>query len=63
MFKKLAFLALICLAFSQDIVFNKNKAIKDNGKVTFDATVQASKIVTQMGFGWNLEFRQYIRCS
>ena len=54
MFKKLAFLALICLAFSQDIVFNKNQAVKDNGKVTFDATVQASKLMTQMGFGWNL---------
>ena len=54
MFKKLIFLALICLAFSQDIIFNKNQAVKDTGKATFDNTMQASKLMTQMGFGWNL---------
>ena len=54
MFKKLAFLTLICLAFSQDIVFNKNQAVKDTGKASFDNTIQASKLMTQLGFGWNL---------
>jgi len=54
MFKKLAFLALLCLAFSQDIVFNKNQAVKDTGKASFDNTIQASKLMTQLGFGWNL---------
>jgi endoglucanase len=54
MFKNILLFALICLALSQDLVFNRNLAIKDNGKVTFDSSKQSSKLMVEMGFGWNL---------
>ena len=54
MIKNILLFALICLALSQDIVFNKNVALKDTGKVTFDSSKQSAKLMVEMGFGWNL---------
>ena len=54
MFKNILLFALICLAFGQDIVYNKNKAVKDTGSVTFDNSKQSSKLMVEMGLGWNL---------
>ena len=34
--------------------FNKEVAIKDEGKVNFDDSIKARRIVDEMGFGWNL---------
>ena len=54
MIKNILLFALICLALSQDIVFNQAKAVKDSGKVTFDNSKQSGKLMTEMGLGWNL---------
>ncbi len=54
MFKKLAFLALICLAFSQDLVFDRSKAVVDNGYAYFDNNIKSPQLMYEMGLGWNL---------
>jgi endoglucanase len=54
MFKNILLFALICLALTQDIKFNKNSAVKDTGKVTFDNSKKSGDLMGEMGFGWNL---------
>lgn len=43
-----------CYAIDLNPVFNQNTAVKDTATVTFDNSIQASKVINQMGFGWNL---------
>ncbi len=54
MLRKCLIFALFCLVLGQDIVYNRNTALKDNNKVTFDNTKQSSKLMVEMGLGWNL---------
>ena len=61
MIRKIAILAIAsflistnCYAIDLDPVFNQNTAVKDTATVTFDNSIQASKVINQMGFGWNL---------
>jgi len=35
-------------------IFNKDTAIKDEGKVIFDDSITGRRVVDEMGFGWNL---------
>ena len=36
------------------LIYNTSIAVKDSKTVTFDTTIQPSKIIDEMGFGWNL---------
>ncbi len=54
MFRNYLLLALFCLVLGQDIVFNRNSALKDTRAVAFDNTKQSSKLMVEMGLGWNL---------
>ena len=60
MFKSIVFIfatVLIsanCFAISLTTSFDKNKAVKDTNYVAIDATFQSSKLIKDMGFGWNL---------
>ena len=54
MFKKFAIFSLICLAFGQDLVFDRNLAVKDSGYAYFDNKIQSPELMSQMGLGWNL---------
>ena len=54
MFKKIVFLALICLSFNQELVFDWSKIVQDQGYAWFDDNIRSPDLIAQMGFGWNL---------
>jgi endoglucanase len=43
-----------CFAISLTTSFDTSKSIKDTNKVSIDTSLQSSKLIDAMGFGWNL---------
>ena len=43
-----------CFAIGLTTSFDQNRAVRDTKNLKIDATIQSSKIIDQMGFGWNL---------
>ena len=43
-----------CFAISLTTSYDTSKAVKDTNKVSIDTSLQSSKLIDAMGFGWNL---------
>ena len=43
-----------CFAISLTTSYDTSKAVKDTNKVSIDSSLQSSKLIDAMGFGWNL---------
>ena len=41
-------------AISLTTTYDSSKAVKDTNSITFDSSIQSSKLIDAMGFGWNL---------
>ena len=58
LYKSLVLISILfftnCFAIGLTTSFDQNRAVRDTKNLKIDATIQSSKIIDQMGFGWNL---------
>ena len=47
-------ISINCFAISLTTSYDTSKAVKDTNKVSIDTSLQSSKLIDAMGFGWNL---------